>query len=68
MIEIEKDGNAVRSRATCDKCGNGYKWDKLIGVTKIERILRKEHSWSFGKEHICGECKKVRWENNGNKV
>lgn len=56
VFEITRDNGVTTSRASCDLCGNGWKWDGITSFTRMEYILRRK-GWRIGKKHICEECR-----------
>lgn len=54
----------LTSGCYCDKCGNGFSYDRnvgqwLPGKTTIIRWARKD-GWSIGKQTLCPTCRKPR--------
>ena len=57
MLEITKKFGLIMSCATCDKCGTGVTWHRIVSISRMEYIMRNKYRWKMGKQHLCEKCK-----------
>lgn len=59
--KVDTDNGFQRKEKTwafCDKCGNGYSWEKVLSRTRVYENLRRKGR-TVGKLLLCEECKGI---------